>query len=184
MQLTDTIADAAAELAQLAGVDLDDRQAADLRELLHLGKTGTWRWPEWTVRHPRSNEDLIAIRVLAGFLFLDERVLWSAHTHLAARVAHRRIEALLHKLGQPGEGRTLDVSGIPVKVRYANGEEQIERLDTGAGILFLTRRFPGAGRGLCVDLHVVDQASQCTLEQHARLLPCMASRPNPQIIYT
>ncbi len=184
MQLTETAADAAGLLARAAGIDLDKRQISDLRELMYIrATTGTWRWSEWSVLDPRHDERLVDARVLAGFLLLDERVLWSADTHALAAHAFRRLEALLVKLGRPGDGRTIDVSGVQVKVRRANGEEQFERLDTGARIQFISRRHAGAGRGLSVDLHVVDQNYRYTADQHERLLPTMATRPNPQIIY-
>lgn len=157
------------EFTRLAGLDLNAEQTADLREMLHLHPSGKWRWPEWTVTNPSQ---AVAARALIGLLFLDENVLWTAPTRPVLRDA---FQWLVHAVSQ------LDAADT-VKVRRANGEECIERLDTGKRIQFVCTRYPGSARGCSCDLLVVGEGSN-TDQVRRDLMPTMATRPNPQIVY-
>jgi len=161
------------EFTRMAGLDLDAAQAADLREMLHLHpESGKWRWPTWTVTDPRSDASVIA-RALIGLLLLDENVLWTAPRRPFLRDAFERLVRAVNQLD----------AADTVKVRRANGEERIERLDTGKRIQFICTHLSGSGRGYSCDLLVVGQGSKYTERVACDLMPTMAARPNPQIVY-
>lgn len=159
------------EFVRMAHLDLTEAQTADLLEMLHLQSTGKWRWPTWTVTDPRSDASVIA-RALIGLLILDENVLWTAPRRPVLKDAFER---LVHAVNQLGAADT-------VKVRRANGEERIERLDTGKRIQFICTHLPGSGRGYSCDLLVVGQGSKYN-QVDCDLMPTMAARSNPQIVY-
>lgn len=181
----DALIESAEEFTRLAGLDLDARQQAELRDVLRVRhKTGTWRWSRWSVRHPGHDTELVAARVLLGFLVLGENVVWTAKRRVALLDPFRLLCTSVGRLGTPAGGLTqFDVDGIPVRVKRANGDEQLERLDTGARIQFICRSYLGALRGASVDLAVVDEAHAYPPGQLEELLPVLACRPNPQIVY-
>lgn len=159
------------EFTRLAGLDLNAAQVADLREMLRLNDTGTWRWPNWPITNPRLSIDVIAARALIGLLVLDENVLWTAYGRPALRDAFRRLETSVTQL-----------DAAAVKIRRANGEESIERLNTGKRIRFVCTRYGGSARGCICDLLIVTDGSKWTEQVRTDLLPMMATGPNPQII--
>lgn len=156
------------EFIRLADLDLSEAQTADLLEMLHLQPTGKWRWPTWTVTD--GSVEPVAARALIGLLLLDENVLWTAQERPALRYAFRRLEAIVNH-----------IPDTAVKIRHANGEEAIERLDTGKRIQFVCTRYPGAARGSSCDLLIV--GDRITDQVCSDVLPSMATCPNPQIIY-
>lgn len=175
------------EFARLAGLNLDAHQSAVLREALRIDpKTGKWHWPTWTVPNLSSGQaaDLVAARVLLGFLLLDENVLWTAPTRPVLRDAFQRLVHSVSLLGTQAEAPSLfDLgAGVTVKIRRANGEERLERLDTRKRIQFICTHLPGSGRGYTCDLLVVGQGSKYTDRVRCDLMPTMAARPNPQIV--
>lgn len=169
-----------------AGLELNEHQALALRDLLSVDPdTGTWRTAQFHVRQPSADLNLVLARALFALLVLGDNVLWSVQEGRSTRAAHHRLRAALLELGTPVEGNPnrLDVDGVPIKIRNANGDEGAERLDTGARIRFVCRRYAGSSRGYLADLVVVDDAHRYTAAQHEELLPTTASRPNPQIVY-
>ena len=156
------------DFVRLAHLDLTEAQTADLLEMLHLQSTGKWRWPEWTAT--QSDAPVVA-RALIGLLLLDENVLWTAQSRPVLRDAFQR---LVHSVNQFADAN--------VKIRRANGEERIERLATGKRIQFICTYRPGSGRGYSCDLLIVGQGS-ITEQVRRDLMPTMATRPNPQILY-
>lgn len=168
------------EFTRMVGLNLTDGQTSDLKEMLHRHpESGRWRWPTWTVRN-RQWEDLVVARVLIGLLLLDENVLWTAPLRLPLRDAFRRAALAISHLGTPTDTPNhFDLGGLIVKIRHANGEERIERLDTGKRVQFACTRYVGSGRGYVADLLILDDTGR-----RNDLLPTVASRPNPQIIYS
>jgi hypothetical protein len=180
------LSDVADEFVRVAGLDLDAGQAAELREALRLHpESGAWQMPTWTVRDPKRSLDLVAARVLLGFLVLGENVIWSAPYRLGLTDPFRLLVRSVSRMGTPADGLSrFDLGdGVTVKVRYANGEEQLERLDTGTRVRFLGRYNTGRGRGMNADLLVVDDTHAYTTTQQYNLAPTMATSRNPQIVY-
>ncbi|WP_145926611.1 hypothetical protein [Amycolatopsis orientalis] len=170
------------EFARLAGLHLDEQQAAVLREALRIDpETGKWQCPTWTPPTPGQTDDLVATRVLLGFLILDENVMWSAQHRATLLDAFHRLVNCINRLGTANGPSEFDLGhNIRIKARRTNGEEQLERLDTGTRIRFISRRYRGAGRGCRADLLIIDDPDFRRREQD--LAPATASRPNPQIV--
>ncbi|MFK0173402.1 hypothetical protein ACIQU5_31930 [Streptomyces sp. NPDC090306] len=178
----------AVDLAKRAGMTADPWQRDALDLCLACRDDGKWACYEYAELVARQNGKgaILEMRVLAGFLLLDEHlILWSAHEYKTAMEAFRRFRTLLRKLGtQVGNNENLiDVDGVRIKISNTNGEESFERLDTGARVKFVARS-KGSGRGFSGDLVIIDEAFAYTLLQQEALNPTMRARPNPQIIYT
>jgi hypothetical protein len=184
-----TLGPEACELAERAGLTPDPWQADAIDLLLSCREDGKWACFEYGEILARQNGKgaLLEIRVLAGFLLLgEELIMWSAHEYKTAMEAFRRFRTLLRRLGKlvnPNNENLLDVGGVLIKISNTNGEESFERLDTGARVKFVARS-KGSGRGFSGDLIIIDESFAYTLLQQEALMPALAARPNPQIIYT
>jgi hypothetical protein len=166
----------AAELAALAGLQLDPWQQHVLDIGLGERADGAWAAFEVAVNVPRQNGKggVIEARELAGLFLLGEKlILHSAHEFKTSIVAFRRIEQLI--MGCP------DLRKRVLRVRRTTGEEAIE-LVTGQVLRFLARS-GGSGRGFTGDCNVLDEAMILGDEAMAALMPTMAAVPNPQIWY-
>ncbi|MGA4726284.1 terminase [Micromonospora taraxaci] len=176
----------AVELAARAGLILDPWQADALDVMLAVGPDGKYRCFEYGEIVSRQNGKgaVLEARALAGLFLLGEQlIMWSAHEYKTAMEGFRRTLALLRRLGAKVSDNLYDVGGVPVKVINTNGEESLERLDTGQRIKFVARS-KGSGRGFSGDVNIIDETFAFTREQQEALLPTMSARPNPQIIYT
>lgn len=182
MDATSPVIEDIDKFARLAGLHLDEYQAAALREALRVDpETGKWCWPTWTPPNPGQADDLVATRVLLSFLILDENVVWSAQHRATLLDAFHRLVNCISRLGVGNGPNEFDLGhNVRIKVRRANGDEQLERLDIGTRIWFISRRQRGAGRGCRADLLIVDDPDSSRWEQD--LVPAMATRPNPQIV--
>jgi hypothetical protein len=159
------------EFAQLAGIDLSPAQATELEEVLYLrSEPHRWRWPEWRMTDglPGSRHFVVA-RALIGFLVLGEDVLWSIPHQVTLGSRFRQLVKYVDQIGAPD-----------VKVRRANGDQGFEQRDSGARIRLM--HSPKL-RGYPCDLLIVEGSAQLTREQREDLLPTMAAKRNPQIIY-
>jgi hypothetical protein len=165
----------ALELAELAGLNLDDWQM--LVVLVGLArKEGLWAAFEVALvisRQTGKSEVLIAL------------ILWALYTERAD--PRREIFLRLRFLLEPPPGSDPLLHADPFlldqvkSIRTANGEESVE-LHNGRRVRFLART-SGSGRGFTGDLVLLDEAYKLNQEQMAALLPTMGARPNPQIWY-
>lgn len=179
----------AAELMKRAGRPLDAWQVDAVTLMTAVRGDGKWacfECCEWVSRQ-NGKGAILEARALAGFLLLgEELIMWSAHEYKTAMEAFRRVKAIVRALGikvKENDDNLWLVDGILVKFQNTNGEEALERLDTGARIKFIARS-AGSGRGFSGDLNIIDEAFAYTAEQHAALLYTVSARPNPQFIYT
>jgi hypothetical protein len=166
----------AAELAALAGLELDPWQQHILDVGLREREDGNWSAFEVAVNVPRQNGKggVIEARELAGLFLLGEKlILHSAHEFKTSIVAFRRIEQLV--MGCP------DLRKRVLRVRKTTGEEAIE-LVTGQVLRFLARS-GGSGRGFTGDCNILDEAMILGDDAMGALMPTMAAVPNPQIWY-
>ncbi|MFF1686071.1 terminase [Streptomyces sp. NPDC058254] len=166
----------AAELAALAGLQLDPWQQIVLDQGLRERDDGSWTAFEVAVNVPRQNGKgaIIEARELAGLFLLGEKlILHSAHEFKTSIVAFRRIEQLI--MGCP------DLRKRVLRVRKTTGEEAIE-LVTGQVLRFLARS-GGSGRGFTGDCNILDEAMILGDDAMGALMPTMAAVPNPQIWY-
>jgi len=176
----------AVDLARRGGLFLDPWQADALDVMCAVRPGGRWACFEYGEIVSRQNGKgaILEARALAGlFLFGEDLILWSAHEYKTAMEAFRRVLAILRRLGARLSDNLYDVDGVLVKVINTNGEESLERLDTGQRIKFIARS-KGSGRGFSGDVNIIDEAFAYTREQQEALMPTMSARPNPQIIYT
>ncbi|WP_189059599.1 terminase [Longimycelium tulufanense] len=176
----------AAELLRRAGQPPDFWQERALDRLLGVREDGKWACFEYGEMVSRQNGKgcILEGRALAGLLLLGEQlIMWSAHEYKTAMESFRRVLTLLRRLGTPITDNLIDVGGILLKVINTNGEESVERLDTGQRLKFIARS-KSSGRGFSGDLNLIDETFAYTGVQHAALMPTMNARPNPQIIYT
>lgn len=168
-----------------AGQPLDPWQREGLDIMLGVRPDGKWACFEYAEWVPRQNGKgaILEARALAGLLLLgDELIMWSAHEYKTAMEAFRRVVGHLRRLGERVNDNLLDLDDIRIKVINTNGEEGVERLDTGQRLKFVARS-KGSGRGFSGDLNIIDEAFPYTSEQQSALLPTMSARPNPQIVY-
>ncbi len=166
----------AADLAELAGLDLDSWQRDVLVDALAVNGP-RWSAFEVAVIVPRQNGKgsiLEALELHALYRVPDCRlILHSAHEFKTAKEAFRRIVALIDSNPKLRKRS---------RVRYTTGEEGIE-LDDGSRLKFVARS-SGSGRGFSGDLVILDEAYNLSDDMMSALLPTMAARPNPQLWYT
>lgn len=181
----DTFGPEAVELMARAGQLLDEWQQDGVTGMLGIRADGKWacfEWCEWCSRQ-NGKGGILEARVLAGFFLLgEELIMWSAHEYKTAMEAFRRILRLLERLGRRISDTLYEVDGSLIKVSNTNGDEGLERLDTGQRIRFIARS-KGSGRGFSGDLNIIDEAFAYTSTQQSALMPTMSARPNPQIVY-
>lgn len=177
--------DLAAKFIAAAGMQLEPWQENGLRTMLARqpdGKYATFEYGEICSRQNGKSVLLLA-RALAGMFLLGEQmVLWTAHEVKTSMRSWKELRRLLRALGTQVGENLIDVGGIPVKVVANNGSEGFERLDTGQEIR-IAARSKGSGRGFSVDCLILDEAFALEGIHQDALLPMLAARPDPQIVY-
>lgn len=168
----------AVDLADLAGLVLDDWQADVLVDALRTRRDGRWAAFEVGVIVPRQNGkgSILEARELHA-LFCEpytKLILHSAHEFKTAKEAFRRIVTLIDNT--PRLKKFVD------HVRYTTGEEGVELRD-GSRLKFVARS-SGSGRGFSGDLVILDEAYNLSGDMMSALLPTLSARPNPQLWYT
>jgi len=171
--------DRVADLADAAGLHLDDWERWVLDQGLGRGLDGMWSAFEVALIVSRQNGKgaiLEALELAALFLkdFEVDLILHSAHEFKTAAEAFRRI------LGRI-ESNPLFTRRVK-QVHLQRGAESVELRD-GKRLRFIARS-SGSGRGFSADLVILDEAYNLGDDQMAALLPTLSARPNPQIWYT
>lgn len=166
-------------MAQI-GQPLDEWQAAIVIDMFGLDDENLWAAFEVCVLVARQNGKgaVTEARELFGLFVLKEQlILHSAHLFKTSANAFRRILELVNSS-----------DWLRKKVHRINrgkGEEAIElTAREGGGQLQFVARTLGSGRGLTGDCNVFDEAAWLTVGQYAAQTPTLATRPNPQIVYT
>lgn len=179
----------ARDLAAAAGLVLDPWQADILDASLGVDAAGRYTAFEVALWVSRQNGKggFIEARELAGLFLLGEQlIMHTAHEVKTSMEAFRRLVLCLGRLGRKINDNLYEVDGpdgvIKVKVNFANGDEGVERLDTGQRIRFIARS-KGSGRGFSGDLIILDEAFALTPAMIEALMPTMSARENPQLIY-
>lgn len=166
----------AVALAAASGLELDPWQAWAVEQIL-AERDGKLAAFEAAVIVGRQNGKGTILEALAlNWLFLEETelILWSAHEFKTAAEAFRRMRVLLQ--GAP------DLWPLVDRITTANGDEAIE-LTTGQRLKFIARS-KASGRGFTGDKIILDEAYDLDEDGLAALIPTLATRPEPQIIYT
>lgn len=166
----------AVEFSGAAGLLLDPWQALSVELTMATRLDSKWAAFEVGEVVPRQNGKgtIIEARELAGLFLLRETILHSTHHFRTTRGAFERLKAIIENCPE------LDAQ--VKKVMDAHGQEGIE-LKNGAVLAYVARS-KKSGRGLSPDVVVIDEAFEYPRVAHAALLPSMAARRNPQILYT
>jgi hypothetical protein len=167
----------AVELAASSGLVLDPWQAWAVEQALAENTDGGSAAFEIGIVVGRQNGKGAILEALAlAWLFLaeEELILWSAHEFKTAAEAFRRMRILLQ--GAP------DLWPLVERITTANGDEAIE-LTTGQRLKFVARS-DKSGLGFSGDKIILDEAHTLDEEMLAALVPTMATRPDPQMVYT
>jgi phage terminase large subunit-like protein len=171
--------DRVAELADAAGLELDDWERHVLSGGLGRAADGKWSAFEVGLIVARQNGKGAVLEALElAALFLDDfgvdLILHSAHEFKTASEAFRRIQSRIDN--SPLFRRRVR------QVYLQRGAESIE-LKNGKRLRFIARS-GGSGRGFSSDLVILDEAYELGDTAMAALLPTLSARPNPQIWYT
>lgn len=177
--------DEAIELAEMAGLILDDWQQFVLRHSLGERPDGKWAAREIGLMVSRQNGKgaLLEARELAGLFLLEEpMIIHSAHQFDTAsehfnRVC-RRIEETpeLHK-------RIAKRSGILKGHGNESIKLKVNRYGVEPRIVFRTRTGSG-GLGFSISLLILDEAMIISEAMHQALIPTMSAQPDMQVWYT
>ena len=165
-----------ARLAAMAGIHLDQAQRLIADAMSGVGADGKWSAFEGVCFAPRQcgKTEYLLARILAGlFLFGEELVLYSAHQSRTTSEVFRRIRRAVEESPELG-GRIARVNNRP-------GGETIE-LASGQRLQCVARS-TSTGRGYTADAVVFDEAHNLDSEELAAVLPALATRRNPQVIY-
>lgn len=171
--------DRVADLADAAGLHLDDWERHVLEQGLGRRDDGMWAAFETALIVSRQNGKGAILEALElGALFLDDfgvdLILHSAHEFKTAAEAFRRIHGRID--AHPLFRRRVR------QVHLQRGAESIE-MRNGKRLRFIARS-SGSGRGFSADLVILDEAYELGDAAMAALLPTLSARPNPQIWYT
>jgi phage terminase large subunit-like protein len=173
----ETWADDCIELAESAGLVLDDWQRYVLGHGLGVDLAGRWASTRVGCWVPRQNGKGGIIEALElGWLFLggERLILHSAHEYKTAQEGFLRLKDLIQ--GTPDLDKQVD--------RYwqANGEQGISlKSEFGGTRLRFVARSRTSGRGFSGDKNILDEGQELTGQQMAALMPTISARPNPQI---
>ncbi len=164
-------------MAAIAGLELDEWQAATLTDSMRLAGRGRWAAREVGVVVGRQNGkgSILEVRQLAGLFVLGERLqVHSAHEFKTCYEHFRRVIDLI-------EGCDLLADQVQI-ARMAAGDQAIE-LRNGCRIRFIARS-RSSGRGFTADTVYLDEAFQLDDATVGALLPALSARPNSQLWYT
>ena len=171
--------DRVADLAEAAGLHLDDWERWVLQQGLGRARDGKWAAFEVALIVARQNGKGAVLEALElAALFLDDfgvdLILHSAHEFKTASEAFRRIQ-----------GRIESSPSFKRRVRqvYLQRGAESGEMKNGKRLRFIARS-GGSGRGFSADLVILDEAYELGDSQMAALLPTLSARPNPQIWYT
>lgn len=169
----------AVELAQIAGLQLDEWQCFVLDQALGVRADGTWSAFEVGLVVGRQNGKsvLLEARELYGLFLADEELLiHSAHLFDTSLECFNRILGLIES--------TPDLDRMVRRVSRSHGDEGIEVFRDGAlrRLRFRTRT-KGGGRGFSCDCLVMDEAMALGDQAVGAILPTLSAVPNPQVWY-
>lgn len=156
----------------------DDWQYEILKDWLAIdAQTGQFTHSICGLSVPRQNgkSRMLELRIIFGLVFLNERIIFSAHEVRTAREIFERLCLFFDDDTYP------DIKESVKSIRKANGQEEI-RLKTGARVQFMART-KSSGRGLSGDIMIFDEAQQLKSQAMAAMRPIVSTSKKPQSIY-
>ena len=177
-----TLADEAIELARMCGLELDEWQQDDLRDLMGLDEHDRWVHFEFGENVSRQNGKgaILEVRELALLCGVtDERLgVHSAHEFKTSDEHFMRIESLFDA--------SEELSRLVAKVKRAHGSEGIYMRD-GRRLRFVTRTKSGLRGFAGVDYMSLDEAMIINAASHGSMMPTLRASQaphGPQLVYT
>ncbi len=171
--------DEVAGVAEMIGRPLDESQRVAVDAINSYGPGGRWHTLESGVCIPRQNGKtggIILPTVIADLLLWpddEDRVAWTSHRMKTSRETFEDCKRLIDS--------SAEFSRRVRKINETNGEEGIE-LTNGSRLDFIARA-AGGGRGLGGRTVVVDEALYFTASAAGDMLPILAARANPRVLY-
>lgn len=166
-----------AALGRLAGIHLDEEQEFLCEAASGVGADGKWSAFEVVVMGPRQSlgkTEWMLVRILAGLcLFKEELIVYSAHRASTTTKTHKRLLRAIDR--NPRLGARIE------RVSNRIGSERIELV--GGQAVEMVARSTSTGRGFTGDCLCLDEAHELDADQLAAILPMLATRPNPQVVY-
>jgi hypothetical protein len=185
-EYSSTTGDEAIELAELAGLKLDDWQQWILRAILGETPFGKWSARKVGLMVSRQNGKgaLLEARELAGLFLLEEdMIVHTAHLFDTAATHFRRLTKRIEDTPELAE-RLAKPGGI----LRGHGNESIQLAknpETGKAPRLEVRTRTGAGGlGFSINCLVFDEAMIISDEMHQALLPTLSAQEDMQVIYT
>ena len=171
------VAEMALKFASFINYKLLPWQKTEVKYALDKHADGRWSAFQVVTIVPRQNGKNYGITLLELvhlFLLPDTKLLiHTAHQFKTARSAFRDLRDVI--LNTP-------MLANEVKSMRDSGQDTSIELHDGSRIEFIARK-GGSGRGLSADFVVLDEAFNLDRETVADLLPTLAARPNPQIVF-
>lgn len=169
--------DEVADLADLYGRPLDPEQRLAVDAICSHRPDGRWAALEAAIIEGRQNGKtggiILPVTLADLFLFDADRVVWTAHLFKTARDAFEDVKQIVDGCAE--------LSRRVAKISESHGEEGVT-LTSGARLEFLARS-KGGGRGLGGKRLVLDEALFLAAGPMGALIPTLAARPNPQVLY-
>lgn len=163
-------------LAAMGGIRLDEAQQLVASATAGVGADGRWSAFECVIFAPRQNlkTEYLLARILAGlYLFSEELIVFSAHRASTTTKVFKRLKRAIDR--SPHLGSRI------VRVSNRIGSEQIE-LASGQSVEMVARS-TNSGRGFTGDCVILDESHELDTDQLAAILPMVATRKNPQVLY-
>ena len=165
-----------ARLAERAGIRLDEAQRFIADATCGVDGDGRWSAFESVVLCPRQNlkSEYAIVRVLAGLTIFDESlIVYSAHQSRSTTKVFKRLRRAID--------RSPELGARIARVSNRIGAESIE-LTTGQSVECVARSTQ-TGRGFTGDCIILDESHELDGDSLAALLPMLATRPNPSVLY-
>lgn len=171
--------DEVGEIAEMIGRPLDASQRVAVDAINSYGPAGKWHTLESAVCMPRQNGKtggIILPTVITDLLLWPDdtdRVAWTAHRMKTSRETFEDVKRLIDT--------SAEFSRRVRRISETNGEESVQFVN-GSQLDFIARA-AGGGRGLGGRTVVIDEALYFTSSAAGDLLPILAARPNPRVLY-
>lgn len=168
------------------GMPLDPWQSTSVSSFMRTDpQTGRWCSTTWGLSVSRQNGKNGALEAIELYMLavLGLKILHTAHLLSSARKAFKRLRRYFGE--KPNDPTALfpELNAMVKEIRKANGQEAIEL--TNGGLIELSARTSGAGRGTSFDVLVVDEAQEYEEDEQEALEPTISASPSgqPIVIY-
>lgn len=162
-------AEACIDLAASYGLVLDEWQRNVIRSWMRITPEGKWCASSWGLSVARQNGKNGALEAVELYLlvYFGYKVLHTSHLLSSARKAFKRLLSFFGNKKDDPNAPFPELNAMVVEIRKTNGQEAIEL--TNGGLLEVSARTDGAGRGSSFDFLVIDEGQQYEEQQQDAL---------------